>query len=129
MTLGFFYFFLFELVNTANVPAKREQKVLYVFRTRFHFFLTLRLFCLTGSDISALQLGKWSFLFRKVLRQTYGKLYRRRRKVQQVICVRMSSYYINTNEIPGELWRENVISTHVKRSPLLWLHNKSRLLQ
>ena len=103
MTLGFFYFFLFELVKTANVPAKREHKVLYVFRTRFHFLLILRLLCLTGSDISALQLGKWSFLFRKVLRQTYGKLYRRRRKVQQVICVRMSSYYIlNTNEIPGE---------------------------
>ena len=38
-------------------------------------------------------------------------------------------YYINTNEIPGELSRENIISSHVKRSPLLWLHNKSRLLQ
>ena len=36
-------------------------------------------------------------------------------------------YYINTNEIPGELWRENLISSHVKISPLLWLHNKSRL--
>ena len=23
-------------------------------------------------------------------------------------------YYINTNEIPGELWRENLISSHVK---------------
>ena len=40
------------------------------------------------------------------------------------------------NEIPGELSRENMISSHVKkkmlsshvkRSPLLWLHNKSRL--
>ena len=36
-------------------------------------------------------------------------------------------YYINTNEIPGELLRENLISSHVKISPLLWLHNKSRL--
>ena len=36
-------------------------------------------------------------------------------------------YYINTNEIPGELSRENLISSHVKISPLLWLHNKSRL--
>ena len=40
------------------------------------------------------------------------------------------------NEIPGELSRENMISSpvkknmlssHVKRSPLLCLHNKSRL--
>ena len=41
--------------------------------------------------------------------------------------------YINTNEIPGELLRENMISlhlfSHVKRSPLLWLHNKLNLLQ
>ena len=36
-------------------------------------------------------------------------------------------YYINTNEIPGELSCENLISSHVKISPLLWLHNKSRL--
>ena len=36
-------------------------------------------------------------------------------------------YYINTNEIPGELLRENLISSHVKISPLLWLYNKSRL--
>ena len=39
----------------------------------------------------------------------------------------MYLYYINTNEIPGELSRENLISSHVKISPLLWLHNKSRL--
>ena len=26
-------------------------------------------------------------------------------------------YYINTNEIPGELSRENLISSHVKISP------------
>ena len=46
-------------------------------------------------------------------------------------------YYINTNEIQGELSRENMIftcennmlSSHVKRTPLLWLHNKSRLSQ
>ena len=36
-------------------------------------------------------------------------------------------YYINTNEISGELSRENLISSHVKISPLPWLHNKSRL--
>ena len=36
-------------------------------------------------------------------------------------------YYINTNEIPGELSRENLISSHVKISPSLWQHNKSRL--
>ena len=29
--------------------------------------------------------------------------------------------------MPGELSRENLISSHVKISPLLWLHNKSRL--
>ena len=38
-------------------------------------------------------------------------------------------YYINTIEIPGEILRENMISSHVKRSPLLWLHNKLLLLQ
>ena len=47
-----------------------------------------------------------------------------------------SIYYINTNEIPGELSDENMISftcennklsSHVKRSPLLWLHDKSSL--
>ena len=37
-------------------------------------------------------------------------------------------YYINTNEIPGELSRKNVICSRVKITPLLWLHNKSRLL-
>ena len=39
-----------------------------------------------------------------------------------------SFYHINTNEIPGELSRENLISSHVKISPLLWLQTKSRLL-
>ena len=38
-----------------------------------------------------------------------------------------SVYYVNTSEIPSELSRENFISSHVKRSPSLWLHNKSRL--
>ena len=38
-------------------------------------------------------------------------------------------YYMNTNEIPGELSCDNMISSNVKRSPLLWLHNKSRLLK
>ena len=36
-------------------------------------------------------------------------------------------YYINTNEIPGELLRENLISSHVKISPLPFFHNKSCL--
>ena len=36
-------------------------------------------------------------------------------------------YYINTNEIPGELLRKNLVSSHVKISPLLWQHNKSHL--
>ena len=67
--------------------------------------------------------------------------------VQEILIVRVSLqfqelkvfffYYINTNEIPGELSRENMTSSHVKitcylrtkRSPLLWLHNKSRLSQ
>ena len=30
--------------------------------------------------------------------------------------VRIFIYYINTNEIPGELSRENMISSHVKRT-------------
>ena len=34
---------------------------------------------------------------------------------------------MNPNEIPGELLRENLKSSHVKKPPLLWLHNKSRL--
>ena len=34
------------------------------------------------------------------------------------------NYYINTNEIPSELSREILISSQVKISPLLWLHNK-----
>ena len=38
-----------------------------------------------------------------------------------------ANYYIKTNEIPEELSRENLVSSHVKISPLLWLHNKSRL--
>ena len=42
-------------------------------------------------------------------------------------------YYISTNEIPGELCGENIsshsktkgrLSSHRKKSPLLWLHNK-----
>ena len=36
-------------------------------------------------------------------------------------------YYINTNEIPSELLRENLISSHVKISLLLWLHDKLHL--
>jgi len=36
-------------------------------------------------------------------------------------------YYVNTSEIPSKHSCENFISSHVKRSPSLWLHNKSRL--
>ena len=35
--------------------------------------------------------------------------------------------FINTNEIPGELSCENRLTLRVKRSQLLWLHNKSHL--
>ena len=38
-------------------------------------------------------------------------------------------YYINTNEIPGNLSRENFISSHVKRSLVLWWYSDSRLSQ
>ena len=49
----------------------------------------------------------------------------------------IAKLYINTNEIPGELWHENIsshmknkmLSSHVKRSLLLWLHNESHLSQ
>ena len=34
----------------------------------------------------------------------------------------LSACYVNNNEIPGELLRENMISPHVRRSPLLWQH-------
>ena len=45
----------------------------------------------------------------------------------QQTAKKKSVYYINNNEILGELSWENVISSHVKISPLLWLDNKSRL--
>ena len=38
--------------------------------------------------------------------------------------VKTCVYHINTNEIPSELSRENMISSRVKRSLLLWLHIK-----
>ena len=38
----------------------------------------------------------------------------------------ISVYYINTDEIPRELSRENMISSHVKRSLLPWLHRAFR---
>ena len=59
-------------------------------------------------------------------------------KLYQVTCVITALYYMDTNEIPGELSRENMISSqcendmlssHVKRSRLLWLHDTSRLVQ
>ena len=33
----------------------------------------------------------------------------------------------NTNEIPGEFWRLNMLFSYVKTPPLQCLHNKSRL--
>ena len=39
-------------------------------------------------------------------------------------CHRIVFFNINTNEIPSELSRENMISSHLKRSLLLWLHVK-----
>ena len=42
-----------------------------------------------------------------------------------IFCI----YYIKTNEIPGELSREHMISSYVQRTPLLWLHNTSRFSQ
>ena len=51
----------------------------------------------------------------------------KRNFVSSLVQVISSIFYINTNEIPGELLRENLISSHVKISPLLWLHNKSCL--
>lgn len=38
-------------------------------------------------------------------------------------------YYINTNKIPGELSSKKRLSSHMKSSWLLQLHNKSRLSQ
>ena len=49
--------------------------------------------------------------------------------METTLSINMHYYYINTNEIPAELSRENMISSHVKISLLLWLHNKSRLSQ
>ena len=46
-----------------------------------------------------------------------------------VFAVLIVPYYVNTSEIPGEVSRENMTSSQVKRSPLLWLHNNSRTLQ
>ena len=47
--------------------------------------------------------------------------------MKRVLVYNVHIHYIKTNKIPGELSRENLISSHVKISPLLWLHNKSRL--
>ena len=55
-----------------------------------------------------------------------GSLVKGKSKVQISNGI-ITTYYINTNEIPGELLRKNLISSHVNISPLLWLHNKSHL--
>ena len=49
------------------------------------------------------------------------------KKNLHLVKVDKGYYHINTNEIPGELSREKLISSHVKISPLLWLHNKLHL--
>ena len=54
---------------------------------------------------------------------------RANRRILWLYKVEKTFYYINTNEIPaGEHSRENLISSHVKILPLLWLDNKLRLL-
>ena len=55
-----------------------------------------------------------------------GSLVKGKNKVQISNGI-ITTYYINTNEIPGELLCKNLISSQVKISPLLWLHNKSHL--
>ena len=53
--------------------------------------------------------------------------------VVDVLPFNRKLYYINTNEIPGErkldifTCENNMLSSRVKISPLLWLHDKSRL--
>ena len=44
-------------------------------------------------------------------------------------CIHICFYYINTSEIPGEILHKSMISSQVKRSPLLWLYNKLLLSQ
>ena len=41
-----------------------------------------------------------------------------------VMVINIIIYYISTNEIPSDLLRENMISSHVKSSLLPWLHVK-----
>ena len=54
---------------------------------------------------------------------------------QKISCI-IIIYYINTSEIPSEAFpqklhiftcEDNMLSSHVKRSPSLWLHNKLHL--
>ena len=73
-----------------------------------------------GNDFSV-QWGTSSSGGSRLKRDTHKMITNNNKKLNN------SFYYINTNEIPGELSRENLISSHVKISPLLWLHNKSRL--
>ena len=53
--------------------------------------------------------------------------------VVDVLPFNRKLYYINTNEIAGErkldifTCENNMLSSRVKISPLLWLHDKSRL--
>ena len=58
-----------------------------------------------------------------------AKVYKELKSEDWTVSNNIISCYINTSEIPSELSRENynMLSSHVKRSPLLWLHNKSRL--
>ena len=46
---------------------------------------------------------------------------------QECMCAKTNMAEINTNESPGDLSCENMMFSHVKISPLLWLHRNLRL--
>ena len=56
-----------------------------------------------------------------------AKLDPTKRYARRTTSYKKPVYYMNTSEIPSKLSRESFISSPVKRSPSLWLHNKSRL--
>ena len=73
----------------------------------------------------------YRFISHQILSQSSDVTWHRIQPLGREVNVKENSciYYINTNEIPCELSRENMISSHVKISMLLWLHNKSHLSQ
>ena len=66
--------------------------------------------------------GESAYLF--LLRKSFASYASR---LHSCLMSLIDVYYINTSEIPSELPRENFRSSHVKRSPSLWLPNQSRL--